>query len=161
MADSDSGRNCTIQILSPVNNRMSTNRQYESKDWCTLIRTERIKVPLLKEVNFGKVKLWDVEHFWTLFVFTFGRDCYCIQQSRPKIKTKSVQKCSTSQSFILPKWHSFKIGTLRNFGSWEKIVCYLGTSYINIFPLLPMTVLAQCNDGKESLLQENLCRFHA
>ena len=52
------------------------------------------KVPILKEVNFGKVKLWDVEHFWTLFVFTFGRDCYCIQQSRPKMKTKSVQKLS-------------------------------------------------------------------
>jgi hypothetical protein len=56
--------------------------------------------------------LWHVEHFWTLFVFTFGRDCYCIQQSRPKMKTKSVQKCSTCQSFTFPKWHSFKIGTL-------------------------------------------------
>ena len=44
-----------------------------------------VKVPILKEVNFGKVKLWDFGHFWTLFVFTFGRDCYCIQQSRPKI----------------------------------------------------------------------------
>ena len=72
----------------------------------------RVKVPILEEVNFGKVKLWDVEYFWTLFVFTFGRDCYCIQQSRPKMKTKSVQKCSTSQSFTLPRWHSFKIGTL-------------------------------------------------
>ena len=30
------------------------------------------KVPILKEVNFGKVKLWDVEHFWTLFVFILG-----------------------------------------------------------------------------------------
>ena len=29
-----------------------------------------VKVPILKEGNFGKVKLWDVEHFWTLFVFT-------------------------------------------------------------------------------------------
>ena len=29
------------------------------------------------------------------------------------MKTKSVQKCSTRQSFIFPKWHSFKIGTLR------------------------------------------------
>ena len=28
------------------------------------------------------------------------------------MKTKSVQKCSTRQSFIFPKWHSFKIGTL-------------------------------------------------
>ena len=28
------------------------------------------------------------------------------------LKTKSVQKCSTRQSLIFPKWHSFKIGTL-------------------------------------------------
>ena len=33
------------------------------------------KVPILKVCHFGKVKLWDVEHFWTLFVFIFGRDC--------------------------------------------------------------------------------------
>ena len=66
------------------------------------------KVPILKEVNFGKMKLWDVEHFWTLFVFTFGRDCYCIQQSRPKMKTKvskSVQRPRVSlfRSDILSK----------------------------------------------------------
>ena len=61
------------------------------------------------------MKLWHVEHFWTLFVFTFRRDCYCIQQSRPKMKTKSVQKCSMCQSFTFPKWHSFKIGTLEQF----------------------------------------------
>ena len=67
------------------------------------VTKDKAKVPILKEVNFGKVKLWDVEHFWTLFFFTFGRDCYCIQQSRPKMKTKSVQKCSTSQSFTFPK----------------------------------------------------------
>ena len=85
--------------------------------WKMLIST---KVPILKEVNFGKVKLWDVEHFWTLFVFTFGRDCYCIQQSRPKMKTKSVKKCSTFQSFTLPKWHSFKIGAL---GVAQKHIC--------------------------------------
>ena len=48
------------------------------------------KVPILKEVNFRKVKLWDVEHFWTLFVFTFGRDYYCIQQSRPKVRTNML-----------------------------------------------------------------------
>ena len=34
------------------------------------------KVPILKECHFGKVKLWHVEHFWTLFVFIFGRDCW-------------------------------------------------------------------------------------
>ena len=79
---------------------------FQSTTWYTP------KVPILKECHFGKMKLWRVEHFWTLFVFTFGRDCYCIQQSRPKMKTKSVQKCSTRQSFTFPKWHSFKIGTL-------------------------------------------------
>ena len=30
----------------------------------------------------------------------------------PKSEDKYVQKCSTSQSFIFPKWHSYKIGTL-------------------------------------------------
>ena len=33
-----------------------------------------IKVPILKECHFGKMTLWRVEHFWTLFVFTFGHD---------------------------------------------------------------------------------------
>ena len=32
------------------------------------------KVPILKGVNFGKVKLWDVEHFWTDFDLSKGRD---------------------------------------------------------------------------------------
>ena len=58
------------------------------------------------------MKLWQVEHFHNILVFTFGRDCYCIQQSRPKVKTNMLLKCSTCQSFIFPKWHSFKIGTL-------------------------------------------------
>ena len=30
-------------------------------------RIGHIKVPSLNEVNFGKVKLWAVEHFWTDF----------------------------------------------------------------------------------------------
>ena len=30
----------------------------------------------------------------------------------PKSEDKYVEKCSTAQSFIFPKWHSFKIGTL-------------------------------------------------
>ena len=29
-----------------------------------------------------------------------------------KSEDKYVEKCSTAQSFIFPKWHSFKIGTL-------------------------------------------------
>ena len=34
------------------------------------------KVPILKEVNFGKVKLWDVEHFWTDFDLSKWRDVF-------------------------------------------------------------------------------------
>ena len=34
----------------------------------------RSKVPSLKEVNFGKVKLWAVEHFWTDFDLIKRRD---------------------------------------------------------------------------------------
>ena len=58
------------------------------------------------------MKLCRDEHFHNIFVFTFRRDCYCIQQSRPKVKTNMLWKCSTCQSFIFPKWYSFKIGTL-------------------------------------------------
>ena len=32
------------------------------------------KVPSLKEVNFGKVKLWAVEHFWTDLYLRKRRD---------------------------------------------------------------------------------------
>ena len=58
------------------------------------------------------MKLCRVEHFHNTFVFTFGHDWYCIQQSRPKVKTNMLWKCSICQSFIFLKWHSFKIGTL-------------------------------------------------
>ena len=58
------------------------------------------------------MKLWQVEHFYNIFVFTFGRDCWIQYQSCPKVKTNVLWKCSTRQSFIFPKWHSFKIGTL-------------------------------------------------
>ena len=110
--------------------------QISFHDFFNQFRTSLVKVPILKEVNFGKVKLWDVEHFWTLFVFTFGRDCYCIQQSRPKMKTKSVQKCSTCQSFTFPKWHSFKIGTLvLSLGIWgsEKRKKYINSQCMHYY----------------------------
>ena len=68
------------------------------------------KVPILKEVNFGKMQLCRVEHFFNIFVFTFEHDCYCIQQSRPKVRTNMLYKCS-----IFPKFTSFKIGTLETF----------------------------------------------
>ena len=34
------------------------------------------KVPILKEVNFGKMQLCRVEHFYNIFVLTFGHDCW-------------------------------------------------------------------------------------
>ena len=43
-------------------------RFYESK-------SQTDKVPILKEVNFGKMQLCRVEHFYNIFVLTFGRDC--------------------------------------------------------------------------------------
>ena len=33
------------------------------------------------------MELWRVEHFYNIFVSTFGRDYYFIQQSHPKVKT--------------------------------------------------------------------------
>ena len=49
--------------------------------------------------------------FFNIFVLTFGCDCYCIQQSRPKVKTNMLWKCSTRQ-FLFSEVTSFKIGTL-------------------------------------------------
>ena len=37
-------------------------------------KIHQAKVPILTECHFGKMKLWRVEHFWTYFFFTFGRD---------------------------------------------------------------------------------------
>ena len=105
-----------------------------------------VKVPILKECHFGKMKLWRVEHFWTLFVFTFGRDCYCIQQSHPKVKTNMLWKCSTRQSFIFPKWHSFKIGTLvanRTSSELTKLKCKLTRKWKG--KVVDETPLGMCN----------------
>ena len=33
------------------------------------------KVPILKDVNLGKMQLCLVEHFYNIYVLTFGRDC--------------------------------------------------------------------------------------
>ena len=49
-------------------------------------------------------------------------------------------KCSTRQSFIFPKWHSFKIGTLRSIATlvsiqlksfWHYLVCVKSTLKIS------------------------------
>ena len=59
--------------------------------------------------HFGKMNIWPVEHFFNIvFVLTFGRDSYCIQQSRPKVRTNMLKKCSTGQRFIFPKWLATK-----------------------------------------------------
>ena len=42
------------------------------KGW--ILNITPLKVPSLKEVNFGKVKLWAVEHFWTDFDLRKRRD---------------------------------------------------------------------------------------
>ena len=43
-------------------------------------------------------------HFWAWLLNTIV--------ITPKSEDKYVQKCSTRQSFIFPKWHYYKIGTL-------------------------------------------------
>ena len=40
----------------------------------------------------------------------------------PKSEDKYVQKCSTRQSFIFPKRHSYKIGTLAHFSEIVRVV---------------------------------------
>ena len=55
-------------------------------------------------IHFGKMNLWPVEHFYNIFVLTFGWVCYCTQQTHPKVRTKLLKKCSTGQRFIFPKW---------------------------------------------------------
>ena len=50
--------------------------------------------------TFGHICL----HFWAWLLNTIA--------ITPKSEDKYVQKYSTRQSFIFPKWHSFKIGTL-------------------------------------------------
>ena len=50
--------------------------------------------------TFGHICL----HFWAWLLL--------YSAITPKSEDKYVQKCSTRQSFIFPKWHSYKIGTL-------------------------------------------------
>ena len=54
---------------------------------------------------------------WTLlqhyFVVTFGRDCYCMQQSRPKVRTDTyVVKVINWSEIHLSEMTSYKIHTL-------------------------------------------------
>ena len=54
------------------------------------------------------------------------------------MKTKSVQKCSTSQSFTFPKFTSFKIGTLR-----ENVFKSGGNDYLNLSTVRKLTSLSE------------------
>ena len=53
----------------------------QTKNSSTLPRN-LTKVSILKEVNFGKMQLCRVEHFYNIFVLTFGCDCW-IQLQNP------------------------------------------------------------------------------
>ena len=59
-----------------------------------------------------KVKLWQVEHFWTYLTSLLGVIVIVFSNHAQKVRTNMLWKWSTGQSFIFPKWHSFKIGTL-------------------------------------------------
>ena len=62
------------------------------------------------------MKLWRVEHFHNIFVFTFGRDCYCIQQSHPKVKTKV---------FNPPEFLFSEVTFFQNwYFSWQKVAFF-------------------------------------
>ena len=95
------------------------------------------KVPILKEVNFGKMQLCRVEHFLNTSSTFFSS-----KLDSPVIKTlerenlilmiNMLKKCSTRQSCIFPKFTSYKIGTLVNKnGSRKEIIeefkfkCYI------------------------------------
>ena len=56
----------------------------------------------------------------------------------PKSKDKYVEKCSTAQSFIFPKWHSFKIGTLIIY------LVFRSEKNIKLLQLLESTIHSQC-----------------
>ena len=56
----------------------------------------------------------------------------------PKSEDKYDEKCSTAQSFIFPKWHSFKIGTLAeilNSGCSYLITTVIGLS-LTLMPIV-------------------------
>ena len=80
------------------------------------------KVPILKEVNFGKMQLCRVEHLLNTFSTYLSSkldSTLCNQnigEGESNIDDKYVEKvfnkCSTRQSCIFPKFTSYKIGTL-------------------------------------------------
>ena len=47
--------------------------------------------------HFGKMNLWPVEHFFKIFVLTFGWVCWVQYQTHPKVRSNILKKCSTGQ----------------------------------------------------------------
>ena len=78
-------------------------------NWGVLLKYQFCKNVTLEKWNsdglntFGQICL----HFWAWLLNTTA--------ITPKSEDKYVQKCSTCQSFIFPKWHSFKTGTLSTY----------------------------------------------
>ena len=86
-----------------------------------------VKVPILKECHFGKMKLWPVDHFHNKFVLTFGRDCYCIQQSRPKSEDKYVVKVVN-----LSEFHFSKVTFFQNWYFSRVIISEIRSTIIHL-----------------------------
>ena len=92
------GKNVTVHMMDVM-------EQIQS---CKLVFDKSVKVPILKEVTSEKLQLCRVEHFFNIFVLTFGRDC--VIAITPKNEDKYAVKVFNSTEFT-----SFKIGTLAPF----------------------------------------------
>ena len=64
----------------------------------------------------------------------------------PKSEDKYVEKCSTAQSFIFPKWHSFKIGTLICI-EIAYLVCVITNPELYFLTLSPFNLSNQYDSG--------------
>ena len=79
--------------------------------------------------------MWQVRKCKALEAYFFLFSALCLPifffhtlLSRLFLRSKSVQKCSTAQSFTFPKFTSFKLGTLTRFWLWT-----FQTVYVKIF----------------------------
>ena len=86
------GKNVTVHMMDVM-------EQIQS---CKLVFDKSVKVPILKEVTSEKLQLCRVEHFFNIFVLTFGRDC--VIAITPKNEDKYAVKVFNSTEFT-----SFKI----------------------------------------------------
>ena len=75
------------------------NVEFAFMFWCLVtdrINKAGIKVPILKEVNFGKMQLCRVEHFYNIFVLTFG----VIAEYNSNLAQKWGQICCKSVQLV-------------------------------------------------------------